>query len=217
MIIPTIISLTQDQTHELSQKGISAVYLGSAQMDIHAEDRVFAPESDVSVLFVSPEWLFGGNDKNLTKVQRMCTDGRLCLVAVNEAHLIYDGQDFRESYRQCEDVHTIFPGVPMMALSATVTPQVQTALTTFLNDPVIEKSSMNRDNIYLVAEPCNYRRSDGSKQSISLDSRDFNAFADRISYWMNAPLCIQILPAMLHQLYWPYVMVVCKQLVIMAK
>ena len=45
----------QDQTHELSQKGISAVYLGLAQFDIDAEDRVFAPDSDVSVLFVSPE------------------------------------------------------------------------------------------------------------------------------------------------------------------
>ena len=67
-----------------------------------------------------------------------------------------------------------------MALSATVTPQVQTALTAFLLDSVIEKSSMNRNNIYLAAEPCNYRRSDGSKQSISLDSRDFNEFAGRV-------------------------------------
>ena len=170
----------QDQTHELSLKGISAVYLGSAQFDIHAEDRVFAPESDVSVLFVSPEWLFGGNDKNLTKVQKLCADGRLCLVAIDEAHLIYDWQDFRESYKRCEDIHTIFPGVPVMALSATVTPQVQLALSAFLNNPVIERSSMNRNNIFLAAEPCNYRRSDGSKQSISLDSRDFNSFADRV-------------------------------------
>ena len=148
LVVTPTISLMQDQTHELSRKGISAVYLGSAQMDIHAEDRIFAPESDVSVLFVSPEWLFGGNDKNLTKVQRMCTDGRLCLVAINEAHLIYDWQDVRESYRQCEDVHTIFPGVPMMALSATVTPQVQTALTTFLNDPVIEEFYEQRQHIF---------------------------------------------------------------------
>ena len=180
LVITPTISLMQDQTHELSLKGISAVYLGSAQFDVHAEDRVFAPESDVSVLFVSPEWLFGGNDKNLTKVQKLCADGRLCLVAIDEAHLIYDWQDFRESYKRCEDVHTIFPGVPVMALSATVTPQVQLALSAFLNNPVIERSSMNRNNIFLAAEPCNYRRSDGSKQSISLDSRDYNSFADRV-------------------------------------
>ena len=39
---------------------------------------------------------------------------------------------------------------------------------------------MNRDNTYLAAKPCNYRRSNGSKQSISLDSRYFSAFADRV-------------------------------------
>jgi hypothetical protein len=50
--MPTI-SLMQEQTHEL------AVYLGSAQFDPHAEDKVFSPESDVLLLFVSPEWLFG--------------------------------------------------------------------------------------------------------------------------------------------------------------
>ena len=164
----------QDQTHELTQMG---VYLGSAQFDAHAEDRVFSPESDVSLLFISPEWLFGGNETNLAKFQKLCTDGRLCLIAIDEAHLIYDWQDFSQSYKQCEEVQTLFQGVPVMALSATVTPQVQTTLTAFLLDPVIEKSSMNR-NIYLAAEPCNYQRSDGSKQSISLDSRDFNEFAD---------------------------------------
>lgn len=45
---------------------------------------------------------------------------------------------------------------------------------------MIEKSSVNRNNIFLAAEPCNFKRSDGSKQSISLDSRDFNSFADRV-------------------------------------
>ena len=43
VITPTI-SLMQDQTHELSLKGVSAAYLGSAQFDIHAEERVFAPD-----------------------------------------------------------------------------------------------------------------------------------------------------------------------------
>lgn len=180
LVITPTISLMQDQTHELSKKGISAIYLGSAQFDVHAEEMVFSPNSDVSVLFVSPEWLFGGNDGNLKKVQKVCSDGRMCLVAIDEAHLMYDWQDFRSSYKQCEEVHSLFPGVPVMALSATVTPQVHTALTSFLQNPVIEKSSVNRSNIFLAAEACNFKRSDGSKQSLSLDSRDFNNFADRV-------------------------------------
>ena len=54
VITPTI-SLMQDQTYELTQKGISAVYLGSAQVDPHAEDKVFQENSAVSVFFVSLE------------------------------------------------------------------------------------------------------------------------------------------------------------------
>ena len=46
----------QDQTHELSRIGINATYyFGSAQFDPHAESKVFSPESDTSILFISPE------------------------------------------------------------------------------------------------------------------------------------------------------------------
>ena len=181
LVITPTISLMQDQTHHLSETGISAIFLGSAQMDAHADSKVFSPDSTVSLLFVSPEWLFNGNDRNLAKVQKLCASGKVCLVAIDEAHLIYDWQDFRQSYKKCEEVHTLFPGVPVMALSATVTPQVHTTLTTILIDPVIETSSVYRSNVFLAAEPCNYKRAEGSKQSISLDSRDFNTFADRVN------------------------------------
>ena len=181
LVITPTISLMQDQTHHLSETGISAIFLGSAKMDAHADSKVFSPGSTVSLLFVSPEWLFNGNDRNLAKVQRLCASGKVCLVAIDEAHLIYDWQDFQQSYKKCEEVHTLFPGVPVMALSATVTPQVHTALTTILIDPVIETSSVDRSNVFFAAEPCNYKRAEGSKQSISLDSRDFNTFADRVN------------------------------------
>ena len=68
-----------------------------------------------------------------------------------------------------------------MALSATVTPQVHKALITILIDLVIETSSVNRSIVFLAAESCNYKRAEGSKQSISLDSRHFNTFADRVN------------------------------------
>ena len=80
--------LMQDQTHELSRIGINATYFGSAQFDPHAESKVFSPESDTSILFVSPECLFGKDDQNL-KIQSMHHEGRLCLIAIDEAHLVY--------------------------------------------------------------------------------------------------------------------------------
>lgn len=68
-----------------------------------------------------------------------------------------------------------------MCLSATVTPKIESALTTtFLKNPVVEKDSINRKNITLEVMPCNFRRNGSSQQSVSLESRDFNDFADKI-------------------------------------
>ena len=88
----------QDQSHEppLGRIGINATYFGSAQFDPHAESKIFSPKS---ILFVSPEWLFGKDDQNLKKIQSMHHEGRLGLIAIDEAHLVYDWQDFRQSYK----------------------------------------------------------------------------------------------------------------------
>ena len=84
----------QDQTHEL---GIKATYLGSAQFSPHAESEVFSQDSDTLIVFVSPEWLFGKDDRNLMRVQSLHREGRLGLIAIDEAHLMYNWQDFRQS------------------------------------------------------------------------------------------------------------------------
>ena len=89
-------------------------------------------------MFVSPEWLFGGSDdKNLAKLQTLHRQNRLGLVAIDEVHLVYDWQDFRHTYKRCEDLHELLPNVPIMALSATVTAQIEDALKSFLKDPVV--------------------------------------------------------------------------------
>ena len=67
-----------------------------------------------------------------------------------------------------------------MALSATVIPQIEDALRSFMHDPLVERSSGNHCNIYLAPKVCNFKRAEGSKQSVSLDSRDFNNFADLV-------------------------------------
>ena len=60
VIIPTI-SLMRDQTNQLNKKGIAAAFLGSAQPDTSLEGTVFFGNTDIKVLFVTPEWLFYSN------------------------------------------------------------------------------------------------------------------------------------------------------------
>ena len=107
--------------------GISAVYFGSAQIDPNSESKALCAELNTLVIFVSPEWLF--SDKhNYLKIQALNDNNQLGLIAIDEAHLVYDWQDFRQSYKRCEELHTLLPNVPLMALSATVIPQVEDAL-----------------------------------------------------------------------------------------
>ena len=179
LVITPTISLMQDQTNELEKLGISAVYLGSAQIDPNAESKALCAESNVLVVFVSPEWLFSDKNNHI-KIQALSDSNRLGLIAIDEAHLVYDWQDFRQTYKRCEGLHELFPNVPLMALSATVISQVEDALRSFMHDPLVERSSVNRCNVYLAAKVCNFKRADGSKQSVSLDSRDFNNFADLV-------------------------------------
>lgn len=47
----------QDHVKNCEQYGIRAAFLGSAQLDLHTEDRIFSGESNVNIVLVMPEWI----------------------------------------------------------------------------------------------------------------------------------------------------------------
>ena len=96
LVITPTISLMKDQTDQLIEKGISTTFLGTAQPDKSLEKRIFQGNTDVKVLFVTPEWLFSSN--KLSLVKEMALTGKIGLIAVDEAHLIFDWQTFRGKY-----------------------------------------------------------------------------------------------------------------------
>ena len=101
-----------DQTRELKSKGIDAVFLGSAQTDPDADKRAFDGNNPASVIFVSPEWLFSKSE-NMDKVRSLHEQKKLGLIAIDEAHLIYEWDGFREHYQQCETLPQLFGGIPV--------------------------------------------------------------------------------------------------------
>ena len=120
LVVTPLIALMKDQVAHLKQRGISAeaIYTGVTPKNI---DRILdnAVFGAVKFLYVSPERL--SSELFLQKLRRM----KLCFITIDEAHCISQwGYDFRPAYLRIAEVRKVHPEVPILALTATATPQV---------------------------------------------------------------------------------------------
>src|SRR5678810_365455 len=103
------------------------------------------------MLYVAPE--------TLTKQENLefFSDLKLSFFAVDEAHCISEwGHDFRPEYRRLREMmDQINPDIPVIALTATATPKVQSDIVKNLGlrNPKIFISSFNRSNLYYEIQP----------------------------------------------------------------
>ena len=169
VITPTI-SLMQDHVKNCELYGIKAAYFGSAQLDLHMEERILSTEnSDISVVLVTPEWIARADKK--AKLQRLVDEKRVCLIALDEAHLFHYWQEFRNVYKTLESLKHEFPSTPLLCLTATIPPVVEDSIRYLLRNPVISKASVDRPNIMLACEEI----------PSSIHQKDFSYFASRVS------------------------------------
>lgn len=120
IVITPLIALMKDQVENLKRRGIkaAAIYSGLTHNEILVtlENCIFG---DYKFLYVSPERL--SSELFLTKLKRM----RVSFITVDEAHCISQwGYDFRPSYLKIADLRKIIPQAPILALTATATPEV---------------------------------------------------------------------------------------------
>ena len=120
LLITPLIALMKDQVDQLNSRKIKAVAIHSGmtrhEIDITLDNCVFG---DFKFLYVSPERL-------ATEIFRVrVRDMNVNLIAVDEAHCISQwGYDFRPSYLEISSLREILPEVPVLALTATATPEV---------------------------------------------------------------------------------------------
>ena len=120
IVITPLIALMKDQVQNLRQRGIKAVaiYSGMTRQEIliALENCIFG---DYKFLYISPERL--DTDIFKQKLRAM----KISMITVDESHCISQwGYDFRPAYLKIADIRELLPGVAVLALTATATPEV---------------------------------------------------------------------------------------------
>ena len=120
LVVTPLIALMKDQVRNLRDRGIKAlaVYSGMTREEILValENCIFG---DYKFLYISPERL--ATDIFRTKLRSM----KVSMVTVDESHCISQwGYDFRPAYLQIAAIRELLPGIPVLALTATATPEV---------------------------------------------------------------------------------------------
>ena len=120
IVVSPLIALMKDQVENLKKRGIEAIALTSGmhfkQIDAALDTCIYG---NIKFLYLSPERL--RNEMVQVRLQKMNVN----LLAVDEAHCISQwGYDFRPPYLQIAEIRKLMPNVPVLALTATATPQV---------------------------------------------------------------------------------------------
>ena len=151
IVITPLIALMKDQVQHLREHGIlaDAIYADKSRNEIlqTLDNAIFG---GVKILYVSPERL--ASEMFQTKLRHI----HVSFITVDEAHCISQwGYDFRPSYLQIASIREMKPGIPILALTATATPEVVEDIQERLHfkEKNVFKMSFERKNLaYVVRE-----------------------------------------------------------------
>ena len=154
IVITPLIALMKDQVQNLRKRGIKAlaIYSGMTRQEIVTalENCIFG---DYKFLYISPERL----DTEIFRIKLRSIKGSM--IPVDESHCISQwGYDFRPAYLKIAEIRELLPGVPVLALTATATPEVVKDIQSRLNfrEENVFRMSFERKNLaYIVRKTDN--------------------------------------------------------------
>ncbi len=149
IVITPLVALMKDQVENLKRRGIKALAvfngLSSKEINVAYDNCIYG---EYKFLYLSPERL--STELFLTKLTQM----PVSMLVVDEAHCISQwGYDFRPSYLKIAEVRKLLPDVPVLALTATATPQIVNDIQEklqFKEKNIVQKSFERKNLAYIV-------------------------------------------------------------------
>ena len=154
VVISPLLSLMEDQVEHLKQLGIQA-FLINGECSKEQRDLIFdalsnrTPEELIQLLYLTPE-MVSKSGRMVSELTNLHRRNKLARIVIDEAHCVSQwGHDFRPDYKSLGETRRQFPGVPVMALTATATENVKADVIHNLSMQSCEifSSSFNRPNL----------------------------------------------------------------------
>lgn len=151
IVISPLIALMKDQIDNLRAIGITAVSINSTLDHVRiSEIKSQLVKNHIRLLYVAPERIM------LPQFFDFLHQLSISMIAIDEAHCISEwGHDFRPEYRKLNLLKSQFPNVPLIALTSTATPLVQSDIINQLGmaNPKIYRGSLDRRNLFYQIRP----------------------------------------------------------------
>jgi ATP-dependent DNA helicase RecQ len=152
IVVSPLIALMKDQVDALRVNGIAAAFLNSTQPAFEQQQVIRQLlNNELKLLYLAPERLVG--EQNFLQFLKQV---KVSLFAIDEAHCISQwGHDFRPEYLVLGELKKQFPGLPLIALTATADAQTKQDIISKLGLTGFRlfENSFNRPNIFYYVKP----------------------------------------------------------------
>jgi ATP-dependent DNA helicase RecQ len=145
IVVSPLIALMKDQVDQLEHIGVPATFINSSLSPIETNQRITAIQNNTyKLVYIAPERFY--SQEFLTLLENI----KVSLFAIDEAHCISEwGHDFRPSYLKLRGAIAHAGNPPVLAVTATATPEVKADIIKQLQlqNPEVVVTGFNRPNL----------------------------------------------------------------------